>query len=155
MTSPIRKHPYTKCSTIEKYFSLSCFFILFYFQSFLKGEGLNNLKNVEGADTESSLVPEQSTISSHDQQNATTGGGEIGFLDVEKPRPASATPGDNISTTSSLTTTSANEFPVPDQSPARSPHARSWTVPGVLEYFDQKIHLFTTIAITTSNHNQA
>ena len=116
----------------------------------MKGEGLNNLKNVEGADTESSLVPEQSTISSHDQQN-TTGGGEIGLLDVEKPRPASATPGDNISTTSSLTTTSANEFPVPDQSPARSPHARSWTVPGVLEYFDQKIHLFTTIA----NHNQA
>ena len=155
MTSPIRKHPYTKCSTIEKkYFSLKLLFILFYFQSFLKGEGLNNLKNVEGADTESSLVPEQSTISSHDQQN-TTGGGEIGLLDVEKPRPASATPGDNISTTSSLTTTSANEFPVPDQSPARSPHARSWTVPGVLEYFDQKIHLFTTIAITTSNHNQA
>ena len=115
---------------------------------------MNNLKNVEVADTESSLVPEQSTISSHDQQN-TTGGGEIGLLDVEKPRPASATPGDNISTTSSLTTTSANEFPVPDQSPARSPHARSWTVPGVLEYFDQKIHLFTTIAITTSNHNQA
>ena len=116
---------------------------------------MNNLKNVEGADTESSLVPEQSTISSHDQQNATTGGGEIGLLDVEKPRPASATPGDNISTTSSLTTTSANEVPFPDQSPARSPHARSWTVPGVLEYFDQKIHLFTTIAITTSNHNQA
>ena len=112
---------------------------------------MNNLK-VEG-DNESSLVPEQSiaTTSSHDQQNATTGGGEIGLLDVEKPRPASATPGDNISTTSSLTTTSANEVPFPDQSPARSPHARSWTVPGVLEYFDQKIHLFTT----TSNNIKA
>ena len=118
----------------------------------MKGEGLNNLK-VEG-DNSSSLVPEQSiaTASSHDQQNATTGGGE-GLLDVEKPRPASATPGDNISTTSSLTTTSANEVPFPDQSPARSPHARSWTVPGVLEYFDQKIHLFTIA--TTSNNNQA
>ena len=66
---------------------------------------------------------QQSKLANHDTGD--------GLLEVEKPRPASATPGDNISTTSSLNT--PND--VTDQSPARSPHARSWTVPGGFKFF--------------------
>ena len=88
----------------------------------LKGEGLNNLK-VEGGD----MVVTDQTAKEINHENST-GDGLIDVL--EKPRPASATPGDNISTTSSVNT--SND--VTDQSPARSPHARSWTVPGGLEF---------------------
>ena len=88
----------------------------------LKGEGLNNLK-VEGGD----MVVTDQTAKEINHENIT-GDGLIDVL--EKPRPASATPGDNISTTSSVNT--SND--VTDQSPARSPHARSWTVPGGLEF---------------------
>ena len=94
----------------------------------LKGEGLNNLK-VEGGDM---VVTDQKPEKEINHENITGDGYVIDVL--EKPRPASATPGDNISTTSSVNT--SND--VTDQSPARSPHARSWTVPGGLKYSNRK-----------------
>ena len=110
----------------------SCF-IIFIFNS-LKGEGLNDLK-VEGGSGD--MVNNDQTKANIETTTTTSGSGE-GLLDVEKPRPASATPGDNISTTSSLTNTPSNDVIDHQQSPARSPHARSWTVPGGLKYSNRK-----------------
>ena len=105
-------------------FFFSCF-IIFIFNS-LKGEGLNDLK-VEGGSGD--MVNNDQTKANIENTTTTTSGSGEGLLDVEKPRPASATPGDNISTTSSLNNT-PNDVIDHQQSPARSPHARSWTVPG-------------------------
>ena len=74
------------------------------------------------------MVVTDQTAKEINHENSTGDGYVIDVL--EKPRAASATPGDNISTTSSVNT--SND--VTDQSPARSPHARSWTVPGGLEF---------------------
>lgn len=105
------------------------------------GEGLNDLKSqVEvGGSGDNMVVNDDQTTNfattqkrRENSNEITTSSGEGGgqILDVEKPRPASATPGDNISTTSSLTNTPSNDVIDHQQSPARSPHARSWTVPG-------------------------
>ena len=122
----------------------SCF-IIFIFNS-LKGEGLNDLKNqvVEGLGSGAMVHNDNQTTKIANTNietgtGTTTGEGGAGqnILDVEKPRPASATPAwDNISTTSSLNNTPSCNADVIDhqQSPARSPHARSWTVPGGLKY---------------------
>ena len=107
----------------------------------MKGEGLNDLKSqVEvGGSGDNMVVNDNQTTNfattqkrRENSNEITTSSGEGGgqILDVEKPRPASATPGDNISTTSSLTNTPSNDVIDHQQSPARSPHARSWTVPG-------------------------
>ena len=127
-----------KCCGNPLFFS--CFIIIFIFNS-LKGEGLNDLKSqVEvGGSGDNMVVNDDQTTNfattqkrRENSNEITTSSGEGGgqILDVEKPRPASATPGDNISTTSSLTNTPSNDVIDHQQSPARSPHARSWTVPG-------------------------
>jgi hypothetical protein len=99
----------------------------------LLGEGLNNSRELQEIG----------------KKNVDGAGAALILQDVVT-RPASATPttaaADNLSTTSSLATTagqseslttviaatSAAAANIADQSsPARSPHARSWTVPGV------------------------
>ena len=72
----------------------------------------------EGAD-ENKMVEEKSPEKSEKSENQNGDG-------VLEKRPESAT-----SAEISSLTVDGNSV---DQSPARSPHARSWTVPGVLSY---------------------
>ena len=120
MESTLHKKVLLK-KTVYTFLTLSDFFIFFFYSGWILGEGVqddDDEKMVEG-------IKSDLNVGISPRPGIEPGSGND--LDVLK-RPESATSGE----ISSLNAQSLEaNVGLDQQSPARSPHARSWTVPGV------------------------